>query len=76
MTGVQIDSSWSWLVSVGAFLTTLLEIGMVKALGVLLPILRDQYASQTWIIGLTISLVPGFGAISCKHIILQVVCID
>ena len=66
MVHVQSDSSWSWVVAVGGFVTCLLEVGMVKALGVLLPSLRDQYASQTWVIGLIISLAPGFGAISCE----------
>ena len=66
MEGVQTDSTWSWLVCMGSFFTTLLEIGMVKALGVLLPSLQDHFDSQTWLIGLIISLVPGFGAITCK----------
>ncbi|XP_072019614.1 monocarboxylate transporter 13-like [Amphiura filiformis] len=42
-----------------------LENGIMKSLGVLLPSLREQFVTQTWIIGLTISLIPGIGSFSC-----------
>ncbi|XP_072019838.1 monocarboxylate transporter 12-like [Amphiura filiformis] len=65
MAGVQIDHGWAWLVCYGAFTALLLETGTVKALGVLLPDLREQFTTHTWIVGLMISLVPGFGAVTC-----------
>ncbi len=64
---VQVDKGWSWLVCVGSVTAMFLETGTVKALGVLLPVLREQFTTKTWIIGLVISLVPGFGAVSCKY---------
>ena len=64
MIGVEVDKGWAWLVCLGRFMAMFLETGMVKALGVLLPVLREQFATETWIIGVVISLVPGFGAIT------------
>ena len=66
MVGVEPDGRWAWLVCLGNFVALFLETGMVKALGVLLPILREQFTAQTWIIGSIISLVPGIGAIACE----------
>ena len=60
------DGGWAWIVCAGAFVALLLETGMVKGLGLLLPALREEFSSFTWVIGLIISLVPGFGAIACK----------
>ena len=64
---IMKDSGWSWIVSVGAFVAIMLETGMVKCLGILLPELREQFSTDTCVIGLAISLVPGFGAVTCKH---------
>ena len=66
MVEVEADKGWVWIVCLGSFVAMFLETGMVKALGVLLPALREQFATQTWIIGLIISLVPGIGAITCE----------
>ena len=60
------EGGWAWMVMLGAFISTFLETGIVKALGVLLPVLRDQFATDTWVIGLSIALIPGFGALICK----------
>ena len=44
-----------------------LEIGTVKGLGVLLQALREEFTTHTWVIhvGITIAILPGFGAVSC-----------
>ena len=63
---METDKGWAWIVCLGCFVATFLETGMVKALGVLLPALREQFVTQTWIIGLIISIVPGIGAITCE----------
>ena len=63
---IMKDSGWSWIVTVGAFVAMMLETGIVKCLGVLLPEIRDQFSTDTWVIGLAISLVPGFGAVTCE----------
>ena len=60
------DNARSWFVSLAVFVTYFLSTGMVKGLGVMLPVLREQFATQTWIIGLIISLVSGFGSLTCK----------
>ena len=52
---VDKDSSWSWVVSAGAFITLLLYNGVVKSLGVLLPVLSQQFSQKSWVIGLCIS---------------------
>ena len=66
MVTVEADKGWAWLVSLGSFVALFLETGMVKALGVLLPALREQFATKTWIIGLIISVVPGVGVVTCE----------
>ncbi|XP_072020273.1 monocarboxylate transporter 12-like [Amphiura filiformis] len=58
------DSGWSWVVCCGSFIAFLLETGIVKALRLLLPSLKEQFSTNTWVIGLIISLAPGFGAIT------------
>ncbi|XP_072027312.1 monocarboxylate transporter 12-like [Amphiura filiformis] len=59
------DTGWSWLVCCGSVVAMFLETGMVEGLGLLLPVLREQFSSQTWVIGLIVSLVPGIGAVAC-----------
>ena len=66
MQPITKDSGWSWAVLAGAFVAMVLETGMVKSLGVLLLELREQFSTDTWVIGLAISLAPGFGAATCK----------
>ncbi|XP_072025020.1 uncharacterized protein [Amphiura filiformis] len=65
MSTVRKDGSWAWLVCFGIFVALFIETGLVKSLGVLLPDLREQFSTQTWVIGLAISSVPGFGAVTC-----------
>ena len=60
------DNGWAWLVCFGAFIAFLLETGLVKCLGVLLPALREEFETHTWVIGLIISLMPGYGFVACK----------
>ena len=66
MRRVRIDQDWAWIVMIGTFLAMFLETGIVKALGVLLPVLRQQFITDTWVIGLSIAMMPGFGALTCK----------
>ena len=62
---IERDHPSSWLIAFAAFIAMFLETGTVKALGVMLPTLRQQFSTLTWVIGLSISLTPGFGAITC-----------
>ena len=63
---MEKDSGWSWIIAAGTFVAMFLETGMIKSLGVLLPVMREQFTAQTWVIGLAISMSPGFGAVTCK----------
>ena len=47
------------------------ESGIMKSLGVLLSTLREQLVTQTWVIGLAISLIPGIGSLACEYNINQ-----
>ncbi|XP_072026266.1 monocarboxylate transporter 11-like [Amphiura filiformis] len=65
MSTIRKDAGWAWVVSFGIFVAYFLESGLVKSLGVLLPDLREHFSTETWVIGLAISSVPGFGAVAC-----------
>ena len=60
------DQGRSWMVLVAAIILNLIETGVVKSLGVLLIDIREQFSTHTWVIGLAISLSPGFGSIICE----------
>ena len=65
---MERDSEWSFIISGGAFIVMFLETGTLKSLGVLLPELREEFTTHTWVIGLAIAILPGFGAVSCKSL--------
>ena len=68
MSRVSMDKGWAWIVLIGAFIALFLETGVIKAFGVLLPTLRQQLETDTWLVGLSIALMPGFGAFTCKYV--------
>ena len=53
------------MVLVASSLLNAIDTGIVKSLGVLLPDIREQFSTYTWVIGLAISLSPGIGSIIC-----------
>ncbi|XP_072027746.1 monocarboxylate transporter 13-like [Amphiura filiformis] len=57
------ETGRSWMVLFASFMLMFMETGIVKSLGVLLPDIREQFSTQTWVVGFAISLTPGFGAI-------------
>ncbi|XP_072039378.1 monocarboxylate transporter 13-like [Amphiura filiformis] len=57
------DRGWAWVMTLTAFIALALETGTMKALGVMLPSLRQQFSTQTWVIGLSIAS-PFAGALS------------
>ncbi|XP_072028551.1 monocarboxylate transporter 13-like [Amphiura filiformis] len=61
----QKDTCRSCIVLFGSSVLMFIETGIVKSLGVLLPDIREQFSTQTWVIGFVISLTPGFGAVVC-----------
>ena len=63
---VELDSSWAWVAAFGGFVTLLLVNGLKKSLGLLLPHLQEEFVTDTWVIGLSVSLGQALGAIICK----------
>ena len=63
---VERDSAWSWVAATGIFIIVLLVSGLKKSLGVLLPHLQEEFVTDTWVIGLSVSLGQALGAILCK----------
>ncbi|XP_072039691.1 monocarboxylate transporter 13-like [Amphiura filiformis] len=59
------DRGWAWIITLTSFIATALLTGTVKSLGVMLPTLRQQFSTQTWVIGLSISLTTAFGVVTC-----------
>lgn len=59
------DIRRSWAVVMATFLLVFIETGVVTTLGVLLPDIREQFATKTWVVGFAIALVPGFGSVVC-----------
>ena len=51
----------SWVILCGVSFVTFSEAGLVKCFGVLLPELTVQLQSSTWIIGLGVTFVVGWG---------------
>ena len=63
----HVDGFRSWIVALGAFITVLLVNGSLKSLGVMLPEIQKEFAdTNTGVIGLTLTLGHGFGALLCK----------
>ena len=60
------DNRRSWLVLFASSTLMFIETGVVKSFGVLLPDIREQFSTKTWVIGFVLSLAPGVGSIVCK----------
>ena len=63
---VNQDSAWSWVAATGVFLIVFLVSGTKKSLGVLLPHLQEEFVTDTWVIGLSVTLGQALGAVICK----------
>ncbi|XP_072020207.1 monocarboxylate transporter 12-like [Amphiura filiformis] len=55
------DSARSWFVLAVVTFSMFLEIGTIKGFSILLPDLKHQLDTHTWIIGSSISIMTGFG---------------
>ena len=55
----DVDSGQAWLILLAAAIVFFLGEGLRKALSVLLPTLRDQFETNTWLIGIIIALMHG-----------------
>ena len=55
----DVDSGEAWLILLAASIVLFLSEGLRNALSVLLPTLRDQFETHTWMIGIMIALLHG-----------------
>ena len=65
----NVDSGQAWLILLAISIVDFLSQGLKKALSVLLPTLRDQFKTHTWMIGTIIALTYGikdFAGKFCK----------
>ena len=60
------ETARSWLVLGVVTFSIFLDIGIIKGFSVLLPELREQLVSQTWIMGSSIAILTGFGFVLGK----------
>ena len=67
-TSIHKDAGWSWVVAACTSFLLFIETGVIKSLGVLLPDIREEFATHTWVIGLAISLTQGFASLTCKYL--------
>ena len=61
MGSFKKDGKWSWVVLCVVTLTVFLEMGTIKALSVLLPDMKEELSSHTWIVGSCISIITAMG---------------
>ncbi len=57
----KTDTKWALVITAASTFTMFLEVGIIKGFSVLLPTLKEQFATQTWIIGSSISIIYGWG---------------
>ena len=55
------DGVKSWLVLAVVTFIMFLEIGTIKSFSVLLPELKEQFDTHTWIVGSSIAVMTSFG---------------
>ena len=61
-----VDGDQAWLVAVSAFSANMLFNGTVKSLGILLTEIREEFSTDTWIIGVSVTLGYALGGILSK----------
>ena len=61
-----VDGILAWIVAVGAFIVASLVFGTINSLGLLLTEIREEFSTDTWVIGLSVSLGQVLGGILCK----------
>ena len=55
----DVDTGYSWLILIADNILVFLCEGLRKSLSVLLPTLKDQFETHTWLIGIMIALTHG-----------------
>ena len=62
----DVDHGHAWVYLIGVVIAAALQVGLIQTLGSLLPVLREQFSTSTWLIGLTVSFSNALGVISGK----------
>ena len=44
-----------------------LRVGILKGLGLMLPVLQDQFVTKTWVIGWIVSTIIAFSGVASKQ---------
>ncbi|XP_072022892.1 monocarboxylate transporter 12-like [Amphiura filiformis] len=57
------DSATSWIILFPVTLAVFLEQGMIKSFSVLLSDIKDQFSTDTWVVGSSISIIVGLGSV-------------
>ena len=70
--GIEIDgasgvSARSWSVLFVVTLSMCLEFGIIKGFSVLLPDLKEQLSSPTWLVGSAIGIIHAWGYVLGKY---------
>ncbi len=60
------DSATSWVVLGVVTFSLFLEVGLVKSFSVLLPDIKEQFDTYTWVLGSSVSIIIGWGSIAGK----------
>ncbi len=62
------DNNTSWIVLAVVTFSLFLEVGLIKSLSVLLPDIKEQFATYTWVIGSSISIILAWGSIIGEYL--------
>ncbi|XP_072046348.1 monocarboxylate transporter 6-like [Amphiura filiformis] len=57
------DNATSWVVLGVVTFSLFLEVGVIKSFSVLLPDIREQFETYTWVVGSSVSIIIGWGSV-------------
>ncbi|XP_072024524.1 monocarboxylate transporter 2-like [Amphiura filiformis] len=57
------DNATSWVVLGVVTFSVFLEVGLVKSFSVLLPDIKEQFETLTWVVGSSVSIMIGWGSV-------------
>ncbi|XP_072035493.1 monocarboxylate transporter 13-like [Amphiura filiformis] len=57
------DNATSWVVLGAVTFSIFLEIGVVKSFSVLLPAIKEQFETYTWVVGSAVAISHGWGSV-------------
>ncbi|XP_072035482.1 LOW QUALITY PROTEIN: monocarboxylate transporter 6-like [Amphiura filiformis] len=57
------DNATSWVVLGIVTFSLFLEVGVIKSFSVLLPAIKEQFETYTWVVGSAVSIILGWGSV-------------